>query len=308
MNWIYAPVADVDLEPENPIIGTRAFGEDPERVAEQIGAWIRGCSAGGALSCAKHFPGHGRTRGDSHIERPSVSASRGALAEDLRPFHEAIRSGVDSIMTAHVSYPALDAGGVPATLSPPILQHLLRDELGFTGLTVTDALIMEGMIEDVGEADAGVQALAAGCDALLYPNDPLAVIEAVEAAVEQGSLAVARVEEALSRIAEAADRVQGEMMGEWGAEEDRRWALETARRTLRVLRGEPALSARAVKLVVIDDDVGGPFPAVPAPCAPGRAASCGHRADGRFIRRVADRLVRRHSRLEGTSRHFSGSA
>ncbi|HET7322576.1 MAG TPA: glycoside hydrolase family 3 N-terminal domain-containing protein, partial [Longimicrobiaceae bacterium] len=103
VSWVYAPDADVDLEPENPIIGTRAFGTDPEEVAEQVAAWVRGCEEGGALSCAKHFPGHGRTVGDSHAERPTVGSTRQELETDLAPFRAAVRAGVDSLMTAHVS-------------------------------------------------------------------------------------------------------------------------------------------------------------------------------------------------------------
>ncbi|HET7462057.1 MAG TPA: glycoside hydrolase family 3 N-terminal domain-containing protein, partial [Longimicrobium sp.] len=147
VNWIYAPDADVDLEPENPIIGVRAFGTDPAAVARQVAAWVRGCRRGGALSCAKHFPGHGRTVGDSHIERPSVNAPREVLEADLAPFRAAIAAGVDTLMTAHVAYPALDAEGLPATLSPRILGDLLRGEMGFEGLVVTDAIIMEGLTE-----------------------------------------------------------------------------------------------------------------------------------------------------------------
>jgi beta-glucosidase-like glycosyl hydrolase len=197
VNWIYAPVADVDLEPENPIVGVRSFGTDPAAVAEQVAAWVRGCRKGGALSCAKHFPGHGRTVGDSHIERPTVSSTRELLEEDLRPFRAGVRAGVDAMMTAHVSYPALDGQLRPATLSPPILDDLLRREMGFGGLVVTDALVMEGLTEDVDEAAAGVMALAAGCDVLLYPQDEAAVIREIEAALADGRLSRTRVEEAL---------------------------------------------------------------------------------------------------------------
>ncbi|MBV9774113.1 MAG: hypothetical protein JO040_09195 [Gemmatimonadetes bacterium] len=263
VNWIYAPVADVDLEPENPIIGTRAFGTDPERVAEQVAAWVRGCEAGGALSCAKHFPGHGRTVGDSHVERPCVYQPREALEADLLPFRAATEAGVDAMMTAHVCYPALDADGNPATLSPPILSGVLRNELGFRRLIVTDAIIMDGLTEDVTEARAAVRAVAAGCDVLLYPKDVEEVVREVEAAVERGDLPRARVEEALGRIAEAAERVSGGPRGAVGREEDRRWAIETALRTLRVLRGTPALPAGPVRLVEVEDDAGGPWPPYP---------------------------------------------
>src|SRR5688500_10147906 len=191
VNWIYAPVADVDLEPDNPIIGVRAFGSDPEAVGRQVAAWVRGCARGGALSCAKHFPGHGRTLGDSHIERPTVDAPRGALEADLAPFRAAIAAGADAVMSAHVSYPGLDPSGAPATLSRAILHDLLRGELGFQGVVVTDALIMEGATTDSDEGASGVAAVAAGSDALLYPRDPEAVTRALRAAVSRGTLGLA---------------------------------------------------------------------------------------------------------------------
>ncbi|HEV2146938.1 MAG TPA: glycoside hydrolase family 3 protein [Longimicrobiaceae bacterium] len=275
VNWIYAPVADVDLETENPIIGTRAFGTEVERVAAQVAAWVRGCARGGALSCAKHFPGHGRTVGDSHIERPCVDAPRDALEQDLRPFRAAVAAGTDSMMTAHVCYPALEPAGFPATLSPRILGGLLRREMGFDGLVVTDALIMEGLVEDMGEGEAAVLALAAGCDLLLYPDDAEAVVAEVRAALGDGRLAAERVEDALRRIARAAERVAGGPEGEWGREEDRRWALETAVRTLRTVRGRPALPPGPVRLVEVEDDLGGPHPPYPRDALPAALRAAG---------------------------------
>ncbi len=275
VNWIYGPVADVDLEPRNPIIGTRAFGRVAEGVAVQVAAWVQGCAEGGALSCAKHFPGHGRTVGDSHIERPCVESSRQDLEADLLPFRAAIEAGTDAVMTAHVCYPPLDPEGLPATLSPRILGDLLRDELGFRGLVVTDALIMEGFIEDTDEAHAAVQAVAAGCDALLYPQDTDTVVRELEAALEDGRLSSERAEEAIRRIAAAAERVAGGPTGEWGREEDRRWALEIALRSVRVLRGSPALPRGPVRLVEIDDDIGGPFPPYPRDALPAALQAAG---------------------------------
>ena len=261
VNWIYAPVADVDLEPENPIIGTRAFGRRPETVAKQVSAWIRGCARGGALSCAKHFPGHGRTVGDSHIERPCVEVPREALEADLHPFRAASETGVDAVMTAHVCYPALDPSGLPATLSPAILEGVLRREIGFRGLVVTDAIIMDGLTEDTTEASAAVKAVAAGCDALLYPEDVEGVVRALEAALAGG------------RLPEA--RVAGGPEGEVGSEEDRRWALETGVRTLRVLRGSPTLPEEGVRLVEVEDDLGGPFPPYPRDALPAALRAAG---------------------------------
>jgi beta-glucosidase-like glycosyl hydrolase len=275
VNWIYAPVADVDLEPENPIIGVRAFGTEPAAVAASVAAWVRGCTAGGALSCTKHYPGHGRTVGDSHIERPTVAAGRPMLEDDLLPFRAAVEAGVDAMMTAHVAYPALDPSGMPATLSAPVLEGLLRGEMGFGGIVVTDALIMDGLTEDMSEAQAGVLALAAGCDVLLYPGDEAAVIRAVEDAVADGRLSRARVEQALARVAAAAERVAGGPTGTWAADEDRRWALATAVRTLRVVRGDPRLPEGPLRVIEIEDDAGGPYPPYPRTSLPAALAAAG---------------------------------
>lgn len=295
VGWVYGPVADLDIEPRNPIVGTRAFGADPDRVAPHVAAWIEGCRAGGALSCVKHFPGHGRTTADSHVELPRVDASRDVLDVDLTPFRAAIAAGVDAVMTAHVAYPALDPGGTAATLSAPILTGLLRGELGFDGLVVTDALIMEGVLEaGRGEASAAVAAVAAGCDALLYPTDlrmmaealagevgrtiapervrrAVARIEAAAAAVEPAGYGSAAGQEGVARH-EAASRTEGAVPQDapagpeaargpgWGRDEDRAWALAVAVRAVRPLRGRPSLPSGEVELVVVDDDLGGPYP------------------------------------------------
>lgn len=261
--WIYAPVADLDIEPLNPIVGTRAFGAEPDRVAAHVEAWIEGCRAGGGLSCVKHFPGHGRTVSDSHVELPTVEASREALEADLAPFRAAAEIGVDSMMSAHVAYPALDASGTPATLSSEIIGTLLREEIGYDGLVVTDALIMEGVLEGGrGEARAAVEAVAAGCDVLLYPQDPRAVARAVEETVGKG-LPETRIAEAIRRIDRATERVAARREGEWGGEEDRNRAAGLAIRALRPVRGHPVLRERAVDLVTVDDDLGGPYPPGP---------------------------------------------
>jgi beta-glucosidase-like glycosyl hydrolase len=263
VNWVYAPVADVDLEPQNPIVGTRAFGTDPARVAAHVAAWIDGCHAGGALSCAKHFPGHGRTRGDSHLELPTVDADIADLEEDLVPFRAAVNAGVDSLMTAHVAYPALDATRAPATLSRPIIHDLLRRELGFDGLVVTDALIMEGVLEDgAGEGEAAVRAAAAGCDALLYPADVEGVLAALESALG-GALPAAHVDEALARLDAAAERTINGAVGSVGESVDREWALDVAVRSLVGVRGSVSGLRGAVDLVTVDDDAGGPYPPGP---------------------------------------------
>jgi beta-glucosidase-like glycosyl hydrolase len=276
IDWVFAPVADVDLEPDNPIVGVRAFGQEPRRVATHVAAWIEGCHQGGALCCAKHFPGHGRTRGDSHVERTSVDSDRESLAADLLPFRAAVDAGVDSVMTAHVSYPAYDPSGAPATLSRAMIGDLLRGALGFGGMVVTDALVMKGLVEDLDEGAAAVRALVAGCDALLYPGDAASIVAAVDAALRSGALPERRVVEAVQRIEAAAARVASSPDGgRWGREEDRQWALEIAVRTLKIVRGDPRLPGGTVRLVEIDDDLGGPHLPYPRSALPAALREAG---------------------------------
>lgn len=260
VNWIYAPVADVDVEPRNPIVGTRAFGTDPERVAAHVAAWIDGCHAEGVLCCAKHFPGHGRTTDDSHARLPRVDASDADLAEvDLAPFRAAIAHDVDAIMTAHVSYPSLDATELPATLSPAILTELLRGAMGHRGLVVTDAMIMEGLRQGgSGEDAAALRALAAGCDALLYPQDVQSVAAALDGAAGS-AISRVRIEDALRRITEAADRAPTFRDAPVGTSADHAWSIDLGARASVVVRGTPAVP-RSIDLVTVDDDLGGPYP------------------------------------------------
>lgn len=288
VSWILAPVADVDLEPDNPIVGTRAFGSDPLGVAAHIRAWVEGCHEYGILSTAKHFPGHGRSIGDSHAVLPVVSATAGALEMDLAPFRAAISAGVDAIMSAHVAYPALDPSGTTATLSPVILTSLLRDTLKFDGLIVSDALNMAGVQlaaaqdrtgqrfttphHSIGaivsaEAAAAVRAVAAGCDALLYPEDPAAVVAALNAAREHEQVE-ARTEQAIGRIEAAARRVNAPAHEYSGADEDRSWAEQTALAAVQPVRGQPRLPAASFDLLTVDDDLGGPLPPPPRDAFP----------------------------------------
>src|SRR6478735_3585940 len=168
LNWVIAPVCDLDSEARNPIVQTRAFGAEAESVGEAAALWIGGARAGGVMTCAKHWPGHGRTTADSHDTIPVVDASAQTLRDqDETPFRAAIAAKVDGVMTAHVSYPGLDPTGTPATFSPPILRRL-RD-LGFDGLVATDALLMEGAAGSAGEV--ALSAIRAGCDILCYPTD-----------------------------------------------------------------------------------------------------------------------------------------
>src|SRR6185295_3259096 len=200
---------DLDVLADNPIVQTRAFGGDPNRVASLVRTRIEGCQDAGALACAKHFPGHGRTTVDSHIALPVVSESADTLRDsDLLPFSIAVECGVASMMTAHVAYPALDASGLPATISAPIMAEL-RGRLRFDGLVVTDALIMDGALVGRRESDAAVQAVQAGVDLLLYPNDARRVRDALLQALASGTLTPERVGESLRRYERALTAATG---------------------------------------------------------------------------------------------------
>lgn len=260
INWIYAPVCDIDVEPENPIVGTRSFGSDPDEVATAAALWVESCQAAGALACAKHFPGHGRTTADSHAELPSVTTDSKTLKEtDLVPFEAAIDAGVAAVMTAHVAYPALDSSGLPATLSQKILNDLLRDKIGFSGLVVTDALIMEGVLGG-GEATAVVRALAAGCDLLLYPAHLALCIDAVNAAVERGDLDRTRLGLSLERRRRWAEWANSDRHPATITPEDAVWAERLCDRVVHPVRGAPRTLSGKVEVIVVDDDLGGPYP------------------------------------------------
>ena len=210
-HWVYYPVADVNNNPDNPILNIRSFGEDPGEVAAHVKAFIEGAHSDKrdfVLTTAKHFPGHGDTAVDSHISLAANNAGRERLERlELVPFRAAIDAGVDSIMTAHIAVPALAPPDVPATLSPAILTGLLRDELGFKGLVVTDALDMGGITKGFGGAEAAVRALEAGADVLLMPADPEAALKAVVAAVENGRIARRRIQQSVATILSAKERV-----------------------------------------------------------------------------------------------------
>jgi beta-N-acetylhexosaminidase len=211
VQWIYYPVADVNNNPDNPIINIRSFGENPEAVAAQVTAFIEGAHSDKknfALTTVKHFPGHGDTAVDTHMNLATITADRERLNQvELVPFKAAIDAGVDAVMTAHIAVPALAPPDLPATLSPAILTGLLRNDLGFKGLVVTDALEMGGIAKGFSAGDAAVRALEAGADVLLMPTDPDAVVKAVTAAVQSGRLTRQRIQESVIKVLSAKERV-----------------------------------------------------------------------------------------------------
>jgi beta-glucosidase len=204
INWVLAPVLDLDISGDNPIVGTRSFGSDPGAVARLGRAWIDSCQSQGPAACAKHFPGHGRTVRDSHLELPVVEASTDELNEDLEPFVETA-GVVATVMAAHVRYPSLSPDApashhtLPASRDPAVLRGLLRDKLGFEGLVVSDALIMGGFADPELEGSAAVEAVTAGCDLLLYPDDTAGAAEALRRAADEDPAVAGRLSEAAAR-------------------------------------------------------------------------------------------------------------
>lgn len=253
--WVLAPVADLDLEPSNPIVGTRSFGESPTQVSDLVRAWVISAQAEGIVACAKHFPGHGRTTVDSHAELPVVAASREELELDLIPFRAAIEAGVGSVMLAHVRYPALDPSGTPASLSPKIIDYL-RDDLGFRGLVATDALVMEAVsAAGRSEAEAAIESVRAGCDVVLYPHSPQRTVQALTEALDKQLLEPQRIAEAGYRIVGAAASTRLED-AELRPISSYAQALDMATRSVRLIRGSwmRCEAGELLRLRVVDDD------------------------------------------------------
>ncbi|MFJ8094053.1 glycoside hydrolase family 3 protein [Streptomyces griseofuscus] len=201
INQDYSPDADVNVNPANPVIGVRSFGADPAAVAELVAAEVKGYQSAHVAATAKHFPGHGDTAVDSHYGFPVITHSRELWEKlDAVPFRSAIAAGIDSIMTAHIEFPALDDSGDPATLSEPILTGILRGELGYDGVVITDSLGMEGVRTKYGDDRVPVLALKAGVDQLLNPPSIDTAWNAVLKAVQDGELTEARLDESILRI------------------------------------------------------------------------------------------------------------
>ena len=208
VNWLYGPVADINNNPDNPVINIRSFGEDPRRVAEFVAASVRGTRDGGALATAKHFPGHGDTAVDTHIGMAAIRADRARLERvELVPFRAAIAAGVDSVMTAHVALPDVTGDSMPSTLSSRMTTELLRGELKYDGLVVTDSLGMGAITRGYPGGEAAVRAIKAGADVALTPPEPKAAVDALEAAVKSGQLTQERIDRSVRRLLAAKYRL-----------------------------------------------------------------------------------------------------
>ena len=278
LNWVLGPVCDVNNNPANPVINVRAWGDDPASAGALAAAFVRGAQAEGVLTCAKHFPGHGDTSSDSHLTLPLLPHSRARLAAiELPPFQQAIAAGVASVMTAHLMLPALDPER-PATLSKPVLTGLLRQELGFGGLVVTDALVMEAITGRYGAGEAAVLALEAGADLVLMPADAAAAIAAIAEAVHSGRLSRGQLDasaerrrRALACCAEAPTTPDPEA----AAQPDQTLALELVRATLEAsleatpngggAATDPTAEPPGVNLIRLDSALAAPFLPATAP-------------------------------------------
>lgn len=205
----FAPVADVNNNPRNPVINTRSFGEDPALVGRMAAAYVRGLRTGGMLATLKHFPGHGDTDVDSHIGLPIINQPRERLDKvELAPFREALTAGADAVMTAHIQLPALDqAEFSPATLSRPIVTGLLRGDLGFNGLVYTDSMGMDAVSRRLTPGEAAVRAIQAGNDVVLHSPDDAAAVAALRTAVERGDIPLAQIDASVRRVVTAKARL-----------------------------------------------------------------------------------------------------
>jgi beta-N-acetylhexosaminidase len=205
----FAPVADVNNNPRNPVINTRAFGEVPDQVGRLAAAYVRGLRAGGMLATLKHFPGHGDTDVDSHLGLPIINQPRERLDQvELAPFRQGLAAGADAVMVAHIELPALDnAEFSPATLSKPIVTGLLRGEMKFSGLIYTDSMGMDAVSKRLSPGEAAVRAVQAGNDIVLHSPDDAAAVAGIRAAVEQGQIPLAQVDASVRRILTAKARL-----------------------------------------------------------------------------------------------------
>src|SRR5881398_1983379 len=259
----FAPDADVNNNPLNPIINVRSFGEDPRAVARLVQEYVRGLHDHGMLATLKHFPGHGDTQSDSHIGLPVITAGYPRLDSlELVPFRGGIAAGADVVMSAHIAFPSFTGSNDPATLSAAVLGGLLRDSLHFHGLVVTDALTMGAIVAKYGAGEATVRAFLAGSDLLLMPADPDSALAAMTAAVAAGRITPERLAQSVRRMLEIKRRL--------GLFERRTVPLDSIPHVVGTRRFQDAANDVAVRSLTLVRDVGGRLHAVRA--RPGRLA------------------------------------
>jgi beta-N-acetylhexosaminidase len=255
LNMIFAPVLDVNSNPDNPIIGIRSYGDDPHKVSRLGSSFIRGSQDNGIMACGKHYPGHGSSDLDSHVDLPTLSRSiEEYLKCDFIPFQEGIRVGVSSIMTAHIAAPRIDESMVPATFSDKLINEVLIHRLDFRGLVISDSFHMEALSRFGDEVDMAGRALAAGCDIILDPIEPVRLIEGLTRRAKDGKISTARLEVPLKKVTMAKFRVAGAPRTDLldRAESSGSTIVnEIARRSVCLLKGE-RLDNSWVKVFVFD--------------------------------------------------------
>ena len=199
----FAPVADVNTNPQNPVIGDRAFSEDPSDAAGKVVKYLQGLSDAGIYGCIKHFPGHGDTQTDSHFGyAQSLKTWEELLSCEMIPFKAGIEAGTPLVMTAHIAVPSVTGSAIPSTLSPLMLTEKLRGELGYDGIIITDALRMGAISKEYSASEAAALAFIAGADILLLPENPLEAFKGVMAAIEDGRITEERLDASVRRILE----------------------------------------------------------------------------------------------------------
>ena len=266
---VFSPVADVNVNPDNSIICTRSFGEEPEKVSWFVTEYVKGLQRGFSadhrpqatdhflLACAKHFPGHGDTAVDSHTSLPVINADIERLERvELPPFKAAIDAGVAMIMIGHLKVPALEPEPIPATFSKRIVTHLLKEKMGFNGLVVTDALDMGALKSICDEGEAAIRCLEAGCDILLHPSEPMKMLDAIVRALEVGRLSYERVDEAFGKVMGIKKKwlVAGGQWPETDSQQSKYLAYKIAGKAIKIRKGTGVRSSENIVCLVIDDD------------------------------------------------------
>ena len=251
IHWNFAPVADINSNPQNPIINIRSFGETPDVVSRHVAAYIRGTQSAQILASAKHFPGHGDTATDSHLALPLLPFDEERLEQlELKPFRVAIQENVASVMVGHLAVPALDASGAPASLSKRITTGLLKERLGFKGIVVTDALDMKAITTAYSVEESAVLAFGAGADVVLLPPDPARALAALEEAVQAEKISLVKVEESFAKILRAKEWCGlVKLPQEWAASSISGEQIERIRRRLEDI---PAISKQDQSLLALD--------------------------------------------------------
>ncbi|MTF38604.1 glycoside hydrolase family 3 protein [Cyanobacterium aponinum] len=261
INWILAPVTDINNNPDNPVINVRAFGDKLKTVEDLTSAFVRGCHNYPILTSAKHFPGHGDTATDSHLDLPIINHSLERLQSlELSAFEKVIKEKVDSVMTAHLLVNDLDSDN-PATLSPKVLTDLLRKKMSFEGLIITDALIMGGVKKYASPEEIAVKALQAGADILLMPENPEIAIKSVIKAIDSGILSESRIDESYSRVTYAKQKLFGESVNSQSHSMSDIYSLEASQAVNEILAQSMSKggnipiqnASEGINLIVVED-------------------------------------------------------